>query len=147
MTVLSAPSRTAHIKRTDPLRIGSLRPLPNDPRRRNRQAAHGSRFKVKFVRFATLLDYGMAVINKLKKDSGEEATLIYNRESNSMLFTDYSDFFERHTDEEGYDGIRLRKGKTEHDLFMRFIGSIPVELQNIMADSSLITRYVLKKAA
>lgn len=103
--------------------------------------------KPKFVRFATLLDYGMAVINKLKKDSGEEATLIYNRESNSMLFTDYSDFFERHTDEEGYDGIRLRKGKTEHDLFMRFIGSIPVELQNIMADSSLITRYVLKKAA
>ena len=101
----------------------------------------------KFVRFATLLDYGMAVIDKLKKDSGEEATLIYNRESNSMLFTDYSDFFERHTDAEGYDGIRLREGKTEHDLFMRFIGSIPVELQNIMADNALISRYVLKKAA
>lgn len=101
----------------------------------------------KFVRFATLLDYGMAVINKLKKDSGEEATLIYNRESNSLLFTDYSDFFVRYTDAEGYDGIRLREGKTEQDLFMRFIGSIPVELQNVMADNALISRYVLKKAA
>lgn len=103
--------------------------------------------ELKFVRFATLLDYGMAVIKKLKKDSGEEATLIYNRESNSMLFTDYSDFFERHTDDDGYDGIQLKKGKNEHDLFLRFIGSIPVELQNIMADSTLIARYVLKKAA
>ena len=100
----------------------------------------------KFVRFATLLDYGMAVIKKLKKDSGEEATLIYNRESNSMLFTDYSDFFERHTDDEGYDGIQLRVGKTEHDLFVRFIGSIPVELQNVMADRALISRYILKAA-
>lgn len=103
--------------------------------------------KLKFVRFATLLDYGMAVIKKLKKDSGEEATLIYNRESNSMLFTDYSDFFERHTDDDGYDGIQLKKGKNERDLFLRFIGSIPVELQNIMADSTLINRYILKKAA
>lgn len=100
----------------------------------------------KFVRFATLLDYGMAVIKKLKKDSGEEATLIYNRESNSMLFTDYSDFFERHTDDDGYDGIQLRGGKTEHDLFVRFIGSIPVELQNVMADRTLISRYILKAA-
>ena len=100
----------------------------------------------KFVRFATLLDYGMAVIKKLKKDSGEEATLIYNRESNSMLFTDYSDFFERHTDDDGYDGIQLRVGKTEHDLFVRFIGSIPIELQNVMADRTLISRYILKAA-
>ena len=29
--------------------------------------------KPKFVRFATLLDYGMAVISKLKKDCGEKA--------------------------------------------------------------------------
>lgn len=101
----------------------------------------------KTVRFATLLDYGMAVIKKLKKNGGGEATLIYNRESNSMLFTDYSDFFERYTDNEGYDGIRLREGKTEHDLLMRFIGSIPVELQNVMADSALISRYVLRKVA
>lgn len=103
--------------------------------------------KLKFVRFATLLDYGMAVIKKLKKDSGEDATLIYDRESNSMLFTDYSDFFERHTDDDGYDGIQLKKGKNEHDLFLRFVGSIPVELQNIMADTMLINRYVLKKVA
>lgn len=102
--------------------------------------------KPKFVRFATLLNYGMAVINKLKKNSGEEAILIYNRESNSMLFTDYSDFFVRHTDDEGYDGIQLRSGKTEQDLFLRFIGSIPVELQNVMADATLISKYILKAA-
>lgn len=102
--------------------------------------------KPKFVRFATLLDYGMAVINKLKKNSGEEAILIYNRESNSMLFTDYSDFFVRYTDDEGYDGIQLCPGKTEQDLFLRFIGSIPVALQNVMADTTLISRYILKAA-
>ncbi len=102
--------------------------------------------KPKFVRFATLLSYGMAVIRKLKKDSGEEAMLIYNRESNSMLFTDYSDFFERYTDNDGYDGIKLRDGKDERDLLARFIGSIPVELQNVMADNNLISRYVLKAA-
>ena len=101
----------------------------------------------KFVRFSTLLEYGMAVIKKLKKDSGEEATLIYNRESNSMLFTDYSDFFERRTDDDGYDGIQLRQDKTEHDLFLRFIGLIPVDLQKVMADDALIMRYVLKKVA
>ncbi len=100
----------------------------------------------KFVRFATLIDYGMAVIDKLKKDSGEDAILIYNRESNSMLFLDYSDFFERHTDDDGYDGIQLREGKTVQDLFVRFIGSIPVELQIVMADSNIILKYILKAA-
>lgn len=100
----------------------------------------------KFVRFSTLLDYGMAVIKKLKEDNNEEAMLIYNRELNSMLFTDYSDFFERYTDDEGYDGIKLREGKTEQDLLVRFIGTIPVELQNIMADNSIISMYVLKAA-
>lgn len=107
---------------------------------------HGEPGKPKFVRFATLLAYGMAVIRKLKEDSGEEAMLIYNRESNSMLFTDYSDFFERHTDDDGYDGIKLKDGKDERDLLARFIGSIPVELQNVMADNNLISRYVLKAA-
>lgn len=102
--------------------------------------------KPKFVRFATLLDYGTAVIRKLKEDSGEEAILIYNRESNSMLFTDYSDFFERHTDETGYDGIKLKDGKNERDLLVRFIGTIPVELQNVMADNKLISKYILKAA-
>lgn len=100
----------------------------------------------KFVRFATLIDYGMAVIDKLKKDSGEDAMLIYNRESNSMLFTDYSDFFERYTDDDGYDGIQLREGKTVQDLFVRFIGSIPVELQIVMADSNIILKYILEAA-
>lgn len=99
-----------------------------------------------FVRFATLLDYGMAVIKQLEKENGETAMLIYNRESNSMLFRDYSDLFERHTDDEGYDGIKLRAGKNERDLLVRFIGSIPVELQSVMADNELISKYVLKAA-
>ena len=99
-----------------------------------------------FVRFATLFDYGMDVITQLKKDSGEDAMLIYNRESNSMLFTDYSDFFEQHTDETGYDGIRLRPGKSIHDLLVRFISSIPVQLQRIMSDEALISKHFLKAA-
>ena len=50
MTLLSAPSRTAHIKRTDPLRTGSLGFFISTTPAAATAAAHGSRFKVKFVR-------------------------------------------------------------------------------------------------
>ena len=74
----------------------------------------------RFIRFSALLDYGMAVVKKLKRN-GEEATLIYLRDANSLLFSDYSDFFEEATDAEGWSGIKLRENKTMDDLWRKFI--------------------------
>ena len=106
-----------------------------------RQQTGGQRF----VRFSTLLDYGMAVVKKLKKN-GEEATLIYSRDANSLLFSDYSDFFEEAIDEAGWSGIKLRENKTMDDLWRKFIAPIPVQVQEIMSDKRILVKF-LRKAA
>ena len=94
----------------------------------------------KFIRFSVLLDYGMAVVNKLTS-KGEEATLIYDRESNSMLFRDYSDFFERKTDAEGYAGIQLKEGIRISDIIKRFIGQIPSSVQIVLSDDVILRKF------
>ena len=82
----------------------------------------------------------MAVVNKLTS-KGEEATLIYDRESNSMLFRDYSDFFERKTDVEGYTGIQLKEGIRIDDIIKRFIGQIPSSIQIVLSDESILSKF------
>ena len=94
----------------------------------------------KFIRFSILLDYGMAVVKKLTS-KGEEATLIYDRESNNMLFKDYSDFFERKTDAQGYAGIQLKTGIQVGDLFKRFIGQIPSSVQVVLSDDAILSQF------
>ena len=96
----------------------------------------------KFVRFSTLLQYGLAVTRRYKKDKQDEAILIYSREANRLLFTDYSDFFVPYVDDEGYEGIKLREGNTASDLMSRFIVPLPVDVQAIMADSVLLEKYL-----
>ena len=96
----------------------------------------------RFVRFSTLLQYGLAVTRRYKKDKQDEAILIYSREANRLLFTDYSDFFVPYVDDEGYEGIKLREGKTASDLMARFIVPLPVDVQAIMADSVLLEKYL-----
>ena len=94
----------------------------------------------KFIRFSVLLDYGMAVVKRLTA-KGEEATLIYDRESNSMLFRDYSDFFERKTDDQGYAGIQLKEGIGAVDIFKRFIGQIPSSVQSVLSDAVILRKF------
>ena len=94
----------------------------------------------KFIRFSVLLDYGMAVVKKLTSQ-GEEATLIYDRESNSMLFRDYSDFFERKTDAQGYAGIQLKEGIRGCDIVKRFIGQIPSSVQIVLSDDTILRKF------
>lgn len=94
----------------------------------------------KFIRFSVLLDYGMAVVKRLTA-KGEEATLIYDRESNSMLFRDYSDFFERKTDAQGYAGIQLKEGIGAVDIFKRFIGQIPSSVQSVLSDAVILRKF------
>lgn len=94
----------------------------------------------KFIRFSVLLDYGMAVVKKLTT-KGEEATLIYDRESNNMLFRDYSDFFERKTDAQGYAGIQLKGSIQVGDIVKRFIGQIPSSVQIVLSDNTILSRF------
>ena len=94
----------------------------------------------KFIRFSLLLDYGMAVVKKLTA-KGEEATLIYDRESNSMLFRDYSDFFVRKTDAQGYAGIQLKEGIGVVDIAKRFIGQIPSSVQSVLSDDAILSKF------
>lgn len=107
--------------------------------------AQGNDNTERFVRFATLYNYGMKVIQQLTQQ-GTQATLIYNRESNSRIFRNYSTFFDPHTDEEGYDGIMLRKGIEIKDIMRQFLGQIPVVVQNVLADREILDQ-VLKLVA
>ena len=98
-----------------------------------------------FVRFDTLFEYGMAVIEKfterqrgLSPRNELTAILIYNRESNSRLFKDYSAFFVRARDEEGYEGIRLEKNVGIKDLVRQFLGQIPVVIQDVFDDEEVL---------
>jgi hypothetical protein len=96
----------------------------------------------RFVRFSTLRQYGLAVVKRYKKSTRDEAILIYSREANSLLFTNYSDFFVPCMDDEGYEGIAVKEGKTVRDLMAMFIVPLPVDVQMVMADSSLIEKYL-----
>lgn len=68
------------------------------------------------VTYAELENYGTEVVHHLNQQ-GEEAVLIFSRESTSFMLRNYSDFFEEIA--EG-TAIALREGKTVSDLIKRF---------------------------
>ena len=70
------------------------------------------------VTLAELENYGAQVVRHLN-DKGEKAVLILSRESTSLMFKNYSDFFEEVETENGI-AISLRKGKTVPDLIEKF---------------------------
>lgn len=71
-----------------------------------------------YITFAELEQYGNRVIQHLNKQ-GEKAVLILSRESTSLMFRNYSDFFEEIETEKG-TAISLKKGKTVIDLVVKF---------------------------
>lgn len=68
------------------------------------------------VSYAELEAYGTEVVHYLNT-KGEDAVLIFSRESTNSMFYNYSDFFE---ETEGGTAIALREGKTVPDLIERF---------------------------
>lgn len=68
------------------------------------------------VSYAELENYGTEVVHYLNT-KGEEAVLIFSRESTNFMLHNYSDFFEE-TDHG--TAIALREGKTVSDLIERF---------------------------
>lgn len=94
----------------------------------------------RFIRFSLLLAYGIEAV-KVLNSKNEETVLIYSRESNSAFFRDYSDFFERKVDEEGYVGIQLKDGISVKDICIRFIGQIPSVVQDVLSDDEILDKF------
>ena len=92
------------------------------------------------VTLAELENYGTRVIRHLN-DKGEKAILILSRENTTMMFRNYSDFFEEVDTPEGI-AISLREGKTVSDLIDKFRTYLAFDV--MMAFMNAATVQVLK---
>ena len=91
---------------------------------------------------AELEAYGSQVIQYLN-ERGEQAVLILSRENTSLMFRNYSDFFEEVETDKGI-AIALKEGKTVSDLVKKFRTYLALDL--MMAFMNTETVRVLHKA-
>lgn len=91
------------------------------------------------VSYGELQDYGTEVVHYLNT-KGEEAVLIFSRESTNCMLHNYSEFFEE--TKEG-TAIALKEGKTVPDLIERFRTYLSFDV--MMAFMAENTVQVLKK--
>ena len=94
------------------------------------------------VTLAELEAYGNQVIQYLN-ERGEKAVLILSRENTSLMFRNYSDFFEEVETEKGVS-IALKEGKTVSDLVEKFRTYLALDL--MMAFMNTETVRVLHRA-
>ena len=94
------------------------------------------------VTLAELEVYGSQVIQYLN-ERGEQAVLILSRENTSLMFRNYSDFFEEVETDKGI-AIALKEGKTVSDLVKKFRTYLALDL--MMAFMNTETVRVLHKA-
>ena len=94
------------------------------------------------VTLAELEVYGNQVIQYLN-ERGEKAVLILSRENTSLMFRNYSDFFEEVETDKGI-AIALKEGKTVSDLVKKFRTYLAFDL--MMAFMNTETVRVLHKA-
>ena len=95
-----------------------------------------------YVTLAELEAYGSQVIQYLN-ERGEQAVLILSRENTSLMFRNYSDFFEEVETDKGI-AIALKEGKTVSDLVKKFRTYLALDL--MMAFMNTETVRVLHKA-
>ena len=88
------------------------------------------------VTFAELENYGTQVIRHLNA-KGEKAILILSRENTTMMFRNYSDFFEEVVTPEGI-AISLREGKTVSDLIDKFRTYLAFDVMMAFMDSATV---------
>lgn len=89
-----------------------------------------------FVSFKTLNEYGLKVVRKLKEQH-EDAVYIYSPRSTARLFSDYSQYFEL-CEQSGAEGVRLQKGVSLDQLWVRFQTSIAVKVLKVLRDQELL---------
>lgn len=97
--------------------------------------------KQSHVTLVELEEYGNQVIQYLN-ELGEKAVLILSRENTSLMFRNYSDFFEEVETETGV-AISLKEGKTVSDLVKKFRTYLALDL--MMAFMNTKTVRVLHK--
>lgn len=83
----------------------------------------------RFVAFSRILKLGTIMVDRFKK-VGEDAVLIYSREANERMFTDYSRFFEFRT-EDGEEGVYLKDGIEVDDLWVFFRSTITMRMMEV----------------
>lgn len=88
------------------------------------------------VTLTELEDYGTQVIRYLN-DKGEKAMLILSRESTSLMFRNYSDFFEEIETEKGI-AISLKEGKTVSDLVKKFRTYLAFDVMMAFMDTETV---------
>ena len=94
------------------------------------------------VTLAEVEAYGSQEIQYLN-ERGEQAVLILSRENTSLMFRNYSDFFEEVETDKGI-AIALKEGKTVSDLVKKFRTYLALDL--MMAFMNTETVRVLHKA-
>ena len=89
-----------------------------------------------YVTLSELEAYGNQVIRYLN-DKGEKAILILSRKNTSMMFRNYSDFFEEVEMETGI-AISLKEGKTVLDLIKKFRTYLALDVMLAFMDAETV---------
>lgn len=89
------------------------------------------------VTFAELEEYGAQVIRHLDH-MGEKAVLILSRESTSLMFRNYSEFFEEIVTSNG-TAISLKKGKTVQELIVKFRTYLSLDVMMAFMDEQTVS--------
>lgn len=89
-----------------------------------------------YVTLSELEAYGNQVIRYLN-DKGEKAILILSRKNTSMMFRNYSDFFEEVETETGI-AISLKEGKTVLDLIKKFRTYLALDVMLAFMDAETV---------
>jgi len=90
-----------------------------------------------YVTLAELEKYGAQVVRYLN-EKGDDALLILSGESTSMMFRNYSDFFEEIETSEG-TAISLREGKTVTDLVVKFRTYLALDVMMAFMDAKAVS--------
>lgn len=89
------------------------------------------------VSFAKLEEYGTKIVEKLRNDGNEKAVLIFSRESTTLMFNNYADYFELKETLEG-SAISLKKGKTVSDLIKQFRTYMSLDVMRACMDKAAV---------
>lgn len=89
------------------------------------------------VSFAKLEEYGTKIVEKLRNNGNEKAVLIFSRESTTLMFNNYNDYFELKETSEG-SAISLKKGKTVSDLIKQFRTYMSLDVMRACMDKTVV---------
>ena len=97
----------------------------------------------RFLSYVEIKQYGINVVRFLR-DKGKPAVFLYSRDSMTIMFHDYEEFFEEHTERDGSLGIKLRDDKTVKDLIDTFQGYLALDVLFAFLDEDVTRVFKVK---